>query len=115
MEVVYDTLVENVSRQVIDAVVEFEEVAGKGVIGVDAVIRQVLQKVGELSTAGVFAVASDRVVAKARAVGMIINRSAPIQVSCLYGTFDVSSPYLVNKTTKAHCRPVRDDLGTSTG
>lgn len=111
MDEVYAALVDTVSAQVVSAVLNTEELDGRSVLGVDVVIRDVLRRVGALATRGVVRTVGRQVVEEASVAGFIVNRSAEIELTSIFGPLTLDSPYLLRRADGTTSRPVRDQLG----
>lgn len=102
---VYDDVIEAVSVMLAEAMREREEHID--VLGVDSDVRGLLRDIGLRTSQRVVDTETAAVLEEAAGRGYIVNRSAQISVTCLYGELAVSSPYL-RKGKGETTRPVRD-------
>lgn len=102
---VYDDVVETVSTMLADAMLEREfEV---DVLDVDVGVRGLLRRIGLRTSQLVLHAETAQAVEDAAARGFVVNRSAEIEVGCLFGNLTVSSPYM-RRGKGDTARPVRD-------
>ena len=100
----YDDVVKAVSEKLAAAVLERE--SRVDVLDADAGVRGLLRRVGLETTKRLVASETTRVLSEAAARGFTINRSAHVDVDCLYGRLLISSPYLQRSKGDTE-RPVR--------
>jgi hypothetical protein len=107
----YADLIADTSRLVTAALLTTEPDLEKRVLTLDGEVKELLRRVGLAVMREVFAELGRRVVERAEAVGLKVNRRTVATFSVVFGTVEVESPYLWDAKSKHSARPVQDELG----
>lgn len=107
----YADVIADTSRVIAAAVLERETDLENRALTLDAEVKEMLRQVGVAVMQGLLGELGRRVVERAAAQGMKINRRTAAVFAVIFGPVEVESPYLWDAETKQSSRPVQDELG----
>jgi hypothetical protein len=111
MDANYDDVIAAASTKVAEAFLQRESGLENRARWLDADIKEILRRVGLSAVTQILENLSRQVVRDAKESGLVINRRRTSTFAVIFGTVEVSSPYLWDSISHRSARPVRERLG----
>ena len=111
----YTDIIQQLSQLLLQAIEERESSLCQNVEQLDSELAKLLRLVGLQVMSGLLNSLAQQVTQEAKQPGLVVHRRSIVKYSVIFGTVEVSSPYLWHKKEGWGVRPVKEKLGIEHG